>query len=205
MEYLNIHFDEEAHVYYEQLPTGRRIIPGVTTILKDMGFINYEFVKPWYADRGKKIHRACYLYVKHNLNEAKLDPRIQPYLNSFKDWLQISKAEIFGAEEIVYHPEPEFAGTCDLIIKLPGERREILVDIKSGAPDKWHSKQLAMYAMAKWRKGWMTRGLANLYLSNKKPFRWAPVTLADQIKAGHDVARLLLDYDLKQNDIWRRA
>jgi len=106
-------FEAKTHIYTLQ-PSGQ-VIPSVTQIIEARYFCD-----PWYAEKGKAIHRMVELYLNDDLLEDSISPQeggfdLRPYLEAFK---------LFQAEA------PHVRG---------------VIDVKSGQMEKWHFLQVCAY------------------------------------------------------------
>lgn len=128
---ITIDFDESTHTY----KVANRPVPHVTGILKDI-FGTEPWYKEWYANRGKAIHYAIHLMVNNNLDWNSLDKRIEPRIVAFERFLKDSKYQVLYSEIMLYHKAWNFAGTIDLILYDPINKKLILADIKSSFEPK---------------------------------------------------------------------
>ena len=135
-----LEFDEDTHTYR----SGTRLVPSVTHILADLGFIDTSFFTEESADRGRKVHKLCELYDNETLDEESIDPRLKGYLDA---WIAFCEAEGFAwtmIEKKVFNERSWYAGTLDR--KGVNRRgKTILLDIKTGGPAPWHAYQLGGY------------------------------------------------------------
>lgn len=140
-------FDPDLHEYREDDGTP---IPSVTQVLKAAGVIDDRWYTAEARDKGSAVHKLCERYAqgerqdKHGRALADL-----PYVNAFARWVADYCVWAIATECRVYHKVngKPYAGTFDLLAEIG--RRGVLVDIKTGAPAKWHAVQLAAYAMAR--------------------------------------------------------
>lgn len=139
-----LRFDAETHIYTWR---GKRV-PSVTQVLKDTGLIDDQ----WYTERSRQIGQAVHLATEYDdlrkLREETVSVLIRPYLEA---WRKFRAETGFtplpdGIEQRVYNQFAQYAGTLDRIGTVGGT--EVLLDIKTGAPQSWHALQLAAYAMA---------------------------------------------------------
>ena len=137
-------FDEKTHTY---LLNGE-VLPSVTTIIKETGLAGDSSwtPDPWYLTRGTLVHQATALLDRGDLDEASVDPQIEPYLAAYRRFL---KETAFVPEVIEvprFNPKLRYAGTPDRIGKLGGEG--ILIDLKTGTSrPRWHRLQTAGYVL----------------------------------------------------------
>jgi len=128
--------DEASHVYTHL--DGHRP-PGVTTILGG--------VPPWLglydqvptdlleykALLGRAVHDATWFYDEGTLNEARLDPKIAPFVSAWARFRVETDFEPFERERPVYHSTLGYAGRPDAIGRTPHDPQPVLVDIKTTA------------------------------------------------------------------------
>lgn len=146
-------FDEATHTYTLDGET----LPSVTQILRAEGFINHAFTDPWYAERGKAVHKATELYDLGTLDESTIDPCINGYIDAWKKYLNDTRysPELSLIEKPFYHPVRKYAGTIDRKGK----------DIKSGAPEAWHVLQASAYEdLLLVNTDYVSRGWEMIYL-----------------------------------------
>ncbi len=109
-------------------------IDGLTSTIAEAGLIG-NFGGEWYLERGTAIHLATELWDKGTLDESTVDPQIQGYLAS---WKQFRKDQGYTPVEIeyqIYHPE--------LLVGMKTDRLPGPCDLKSGSPEPWHILQIA--------------------------------------------------------------
>ena len=132
-------FDKAGHTY----TYNGRVIPSVTTIIKEAGIVNTSWYTKKGATRGSKVHKLTEWYDK----KKKLPPlgkKGLAYLKAYKAFLSDSGFIPDLIEEQVYNAEWQYAGTLDRTGTLGGTR--VLIDIKSGAIPAWAGIQTAAYA-----------------------------------------------------------
>ena len=137
-----IEFDAATHTY----TVNGEEWPSVTTIIQDAGLCNMIGWNAASATKGTHVHEACRLWDAGELDEDVLDERLRPYLAGWKKFCEETGWITEEAEVVVGHEERRYAGTLDRIGLYPCDK--FLVDIKTGAKQKWHGLQLAAYAKA---------------------------------------------------------
>ena len=145
-QFINLDFDEESHTYRHN----GKVVPSVTQILKDLGFIDDEWFTEESRNRGNNVHRACELLDNGNLDWLSVSDEIRGYVAAYESFLSESKCGILEVEQRLFNENLFVAGTVDRIIKLNG--RTTVLDIKSGAHQKWWKYQVAGYARMKFGK-----------------------------------------------------
>jgi hypothetical protein len=81
--------------------------------LKDQRFASSNKAK----DRGTDIHRAAEAMA---LGESfTIDAELMPYVEHFRDWLEVHQPRFLMAEAPVYNTTWGYAGTCDGLLTLP--------------------------------------------------------------------------------------
>lgn len=138
---MEIILDEKHRYFVDGKP-----YPGVTEILKDCGIIDDS----WYTDqaslRGTHIHKACQYIDEKCLDRDTVDPLYLPYLRAYEKFLDECRPEWYKIEHKVFHKELGYCGTLDRWGHMFGF--DVLLDIKSGAPQKWVGCQLFSYDQA---------------------------------------------------------
>lgn len=137
---MNTAFDSAKHEY----TIDGRAVPSVTQILVECGIIDSQ----WYTDegriRGTYVAEATALYDRGELDDAALDPALQPYVAAWARFLLDSQFEIKMIERELFDAFGRYAGTLDRAGYL--HKRDCVIEIKTGASESWHGLQLAGYA-----------------------------------------------------------
>jgi len=145
----NFTFDEANHIY----KLSGNVIPGVTQIISESGFVDLSFVNEeylaWKGDLGKKVHKATELYDQDDLNIETLNPTLKSYLDGWIKFENDYGFNVYNIELEMYHPLYKFAGRLDRIGVIAQDKKYdyVLVDIKSGVKMKHHAIQLAGYEL----------------------------------------------------------
>ena len=106
-------FNKEGHIF----TFNNQILPSVTWILKQMGLTpDYSLIDPFYATRGRYLHRATELYDKDTLDIETLDDEIAPYFEQYIESKKEFPFEIIEIEAKKRHPIHGYAGIIDRII-----------------------------------------------------------------------------------------
>ena len=132
---MNLRLDD-THTYW----LGEKKVPGVNEIIQDLGISNSDFYTEEHAQRGRDIHKLC--DVCDGLG-ANIDHKYSGYRdgwNKFKEDYNFKPKKI---ELMLYHPILMYAGTIDRVGSM--DKKSVLIDIKSGQPQKWHELQLTGY------------------------------------------------------------
>lgn len=108
------------------------------------------------AARGTDLHTAAEALALGQKPEV--EDHILPYVHQYQQFLHDFRPTFLMAEAPVYHPTLGYAGTCDGILELDGQR--LLFDLKTTdkAPDSGKSRppyaevalQMAAYRNAEW-------------------------------------------------------
>lgn len=140
---MKLTFNAEKHEY----KLGDRILPSVTSILKDLGLINDAHFTEYATDRGSKVHRACLYYDEGNLDNDSLDHELEGYLDAYCKFKRNFPSFRYITMETPFHDEQlGFAGTPDRTGETLNE--VFVLDIKtSSTPLRWIGLQLAAYMM----------------------------------------------------------
>ena len=139
LDYSNFKYDDKDHIY----TFGNIKLVNVTEILSIIS--DHSYVKQKDLDRGKYIHKSCWMFLKGNLDFDKLDPEIQKNILVWSNFLlnyKLLNVEII-AETPLYSAKYYYAGTPDYIFFM--DSKIIIVDIKSGSEYKSDLYQLIAY------------------------------------------------------------
>lgn len=106
-------------------------IPFVTKILAFDDPLIAKYATTFHRDRGLAIHKAIKLLLADDLDEESLDPRIRPFIETFKRFILESgfKPILDLCETPQYDEDLWYAGTPDLIGFLNG--RLVLIECKT--------------------------------------------------------------------------
>lgn len=135
MEKSNLFFDPTTHTY----TFNGRIVPSVSQILLEEGFINTQFFTEEGRSRGSLVHRCIENHVRGA--HCFQIPSVEPYLTAFKnfqkdcDWVAEIIEVKMGCEQ--------YAGTPDQIGLFQGNRA--ILDLKTGSISPATGLQLAAY------------------------------------------------------------
>jgi hypothetical protein len=137
-------FDRATHTYRY----GGRVVPSVTTVLRAID--NFDRVDPELLERarvfGSHVHMATDLFDKDDLDEARLDLPLLPYLNAYKTFLSETGFVVTHSEQQIYNARQRYAGTLDKRGIWKGTTW--LLDLKSGAVPRSVGLQTAAYQHA---------------------------------------------------------
>ena len=173
-----LRFIEDTHQYFLTM-NGREIeLPALTNILKDVGIIDTRWYGPESANRGKAIHRALEYLDKDTLDWGTVDSQIYGWVEAYVNFKAEKKYELIDIEEPIYHKTCLYACTPDRLVVY--RKKNIVIDFKSGAEERWHGLQLTMNAMAYRSHGLQIDELWGVYLKEngtfKPPKKYEPET-----------------------------
>jgi hypothetical protein len=121
-----LRFDPAAHEYW----LGKKRLPTVTQVI-NFGLHGDEVANRWgtefHRSRGSAVHMAMSLILKDDLDESTVDPRIEKFLSSFKNFVADSgfKPRIGLCEKPMHHEALGYAGTPD-IVGMMGKRPAVV-------------------------------------------------------------------------------
>jgi len=144
MSRSDVRYFDATHTY----TVGDRAIAHVTGVLKAAGVINDYWFTEIGRQRGSAVHMAAALLDQGRLDGSSVDPRIRGYLEGYLDFKARYRPDWTHVEEIVYSPTYNYAGRVDRAGYLNGTDRLWVVDLKTGAPQRWVRLQLVAYAQA---------------------------------------------------------
>jgi hypothetical protein len=112
---FDVKFEEDGHLYTHN----KTIIPSVTTILKEEGFVDDTWFTEWAREKGSNVHLAIKYDVAGELDEETLDDEIRPYLKAFRKFMKESGFKVERAEVPGISTTYGYAGTPDLVGYFP--------------------------------------------------------------------------------------
>jgi hypothetical protein len=99
-------------------------------------------------DRSAALGTAVHDAAASGKRPDEVEEAVRPRLHWYRDWLEVSGAEIIGAEFQCWSPSIGYAGTADLLCRFPSGAVH-LVDIKTGGSVyAEYALQCMAYAMA---------------------------------------------------------
>lgn len=137
---MNIELTQD-HEYKQ----GDIIIPGVTSVLRDVGIIqNCPFAT---TGRGKRMHKIVQYFLTGKLDFSDITEEEQELIEWFIKVVKENKFKVIEVEKIVYNSTYHYAGTLDYLFSRDGQH--YIGDLKTGHKNyKWYKIQLAAYANA---------------------------------------------------------
>lgn len=140
-----LEFRASDHTYW----LGSRRLPSVSEVIAPLSPFANGSIPSRHLDaarlRGSAVHLACQLDDERDLEEASLDPWLQPYVVAWRDFRRLWVGELLAIERPLADATRGFAGTPDRIARSR-EGRLVVVDIKTGDSAPVHAIQLAAYA-----------------------------------------------------------
>ena len=120
---------EEDHTYW----LDGKLIPGVTTIIKDL--TDYSIIPPIILEtarqKGNAVHAMINLWATDNLGERADQPDwLQPCYDEMLRFIDDSGLKIIASEKLVYHPQYKYAGTLDIRCTMRGKNGIGIIDAK---------------------------------------------------------------------------
>lgn len=134
-------FDVESHEYSE----GGRIYPSVTQILSAVGLIDDSWFNSESAARGRLIHEFTEAVDADAFSSNMMHPEYKGYVIAYERFKKESGFVVGKIELQMLSTDLCFAGTLDRTGEL--KDKNVIIDIKTGMPAKWHSVQLAGYQL----------------------------------------------------------
>lgn len=133
-------FDSASHRY--ALMPGSRHVPSVTQVLELVGIApDFSYLDPYYRERGRAIHTAMSLELLGRLDESTLDPRIVPFVERGRRWLEALEVTPLVVEHRWCHTVLEYGGTLDLFCE--SKLGPLLIDWKATQHDPAYEIQVA--------------------------------------------------------------
>jgi len=122
------------------------VVPGVTTALRDAGYIDTWWFEEEPCLRGTRVHVATAYHDEGVLDIKSVWPEDMGYFKAYLKFLKDTGFTVLEIEKLVYSEEWGFAGMLDRIGTLFGQT--VILDIKTGKKAPWWCLQLAGYAIA---------------------------------------------------------
>lgn len=130
----------------DEIPLGYIRVTEVLKLYSGLDAIDPEVLAKA-ADRGKRVHGFCELYVRNLLIDDP-DDDCRNYVDSFKDWFDSMVDDVIMIEERMNSEKYRLSGKFDLLVKLKGCDCFTLVDIKTPlAVSRTWPLQTAAYRM----------------------------------------------------------
>jgi len=124
--------DQENHEYTLTTPDGPRVLPGVTSLLKNAGIgPRYYNNSTAAADFGTVGHEIVRLYLSDDLDEY--DPEFEPWMSGIRRFKSECRPGSFVLETLVHSMRFGYAGTLDFLGEITpprGRRDTYLIDWK---------------------------------------------------------------------------
>lgn len=140
-------FDPDAHRY----AWCGKPVPNVTSVLSVVGMGEFGYVSEdvlrFARDRGRAVHAATALDDMAELDESSVDPIAVPYLDAWRKFRRETGFTPTAIEQKVYHKIYRYAGTLDRE-GVFGDA-DVLLDIKTGTPQRSTGPQTAAYLAAR--------------------------------------------------------
>jgi hypothetical protein len=157
-------------------------VPSVTTILKDMGFVDAQWFTDHARTRGTYVHQIIEWHITGEIDESTIDPELQGYLDAWGAFTADTGFVSTETEKPLASDIYRFAGTPDHIGMLNG--REAVIDAKTGAIYPHVGLQLAGYEIL------ATRPLKRFGLQLKEDGRYSLKEFKDRQDRGIFLAAL---------------
>lgn len=137
-------FDEAKHEYQWN---GQRV-PGVTSVLRDVGIVNYDFLPPtvreFALDRGRYVHQATHFDDEGELDEPTVASEVAPFLEAWRKFRKETGFQPHLIECPQYQSEFGYAGIPDRTGKIGTSN--VIVDLKCNIAGQYAEVQLVAYS-----------------------------------------------------------
>ncbi len=155
------------HVY--RMADGR-VVPGVTSILRDAGIIDDQ----WFTDearaRGQAVHACIHYYQQGALDEKSIDPAIEPYWKAYLEFRKHADFTPVLFEHVVYSKTQDYACKIDVFGRWQTDGCRSIIEFKSGHRPPWVDIQLAAQQQACFESGLRPTRLYSLELRKDARF-----------------------------------
>lgn len=192
MTNYQIHFDETTHTY----TVNGEVKRSVTQLLESIGLCSSDWIKPYYLDRGTRVHYYCTLWAGGWIDWWEIADDCFEFVKQFARICKELGLTYITSEQSCYDPEYDICGTFDLIMGWNGKR--VLVELKTSKFEMYHGLQLASYER-------MVEVDTVMGIGLKKGHIWVP---AEDWEKNHEVLADIhsgrFDYDTWKSDKKRR-
>lgn len=142
-------FTDELHQYEVE----GQVRVSVTQALQDLGFINFAGVPPAVLEaarqRGKAVHACCHYIEDGDIDWGTVDQKIWPWVEAYALFKEDTGWSASMREQVVFQPLWNYCGQLDGFGAMPKLGLEkVLVDYKTGIPQKAARYQTAGYSLA---------------------------------------------------------
>lgn len=143
-------FTSEDHRYTD---AAGNVVPSVTELIGQYWPVDRTFYTHAGADRGTQIHNDTAAIDRGLLTLSMFEgSEHYNYLRAWDEYVSDNIAELIWIEQKFLDPIFGYAGTVDRVAQLrSGEF--VVLDLKSGKPEKWHELQQGAYAFAAKQEG----------------------------------------------------
>lgn len=136
-------FDPDDHVYRDE---HGRAYPSVTEIISEVWPIDKRWYRESSTNLGTEVHEATALIDKGLMTLEDFEGDVRVLSHVWETFLQRLDCELLIIEQPAIARKYGFGFTTDRVVKLK-EGDVAILDIKTGAPAKWHELQLGAYAL----------------------------------------------------------
>ena len=114
--------------------------------------------------RGEKVHNYCAAWTR-GLWVDDIEPEYKPYFDAFVEWANENIEDLIYPSTRLYDDIKLFTGEFDMIVKLKGSNKRVLMDIKtSNIKSKTWPVQLSAYDHLCKINGYEVDMIMNLHL-----------------------------------------
>lgn len=138
-------FDAWAHEYVDA--ESGHPLPHITGMLKASGWVDDRWFTEESCERGTQAHRLTAEYDLGALDVDSCVSRYRGYLLAHVQAMQILRPDVLEVEQPDVHPDYQFGGRPDRVIRLNGLLA--VLEGKTGVPTKAHPIQTALQAILK--------------------------------------------------------
>lgn len=138
------HFEPEGHIH----TLNGVVLPGVTSILLEEGFVDSRWWTEHARDRGTYVHACLQALHEGDLDESRLLSGYAGYVTGYKMFLVEKGFVATDVERPVCSISRMFAGVLDLVGVFRGRPTLALLDVKTGDPGEAVKLQTAAYQFA---------------------------------------------------------
>ena len=137
---MTTRFDPTTHTYF----IDERPVPSVTQIIRRVYGTPSNAATDWHMQRGQAVH-ACAAMLARGESFTH-DPAIDGQVQACRNWFTAFNPIVIETETQLYSTEFRYAGTPDVICRLPTFSHDVVIDWKSSTSGTEYL-QLAGYGL----------------------------------------------------------
>lgn len=120
-----------------------RVVPSITDLLKEFGFIDDEYFKPEHRERGQRIHTATHYLDDNDLRWQSVRDEDLGFMMAYKAASKALELRHIRSEERLFHPFLMYCGKPDRVSTWNLSKGQVVIEIKTGSVPAYTGLQTA--------------------------------------------------------------